>query len=102
MKIRASLDNDQLPAGAAMPSVIRHGAGYSIFEQQSHGLKQHLSVFAVPDAPVKIVRLRLENLWTRPRRITATYYAEWLLGTRDITSSTSCQSSKPAFMLYWR
>jgi cyclic beta-1,2-glucan synthetase len=76
----------RLPAGAAMPSLIRHGAGYSIFEQQSHGLNQEMSVFAVPDAPVKIVRLRLENLWTRQRRITATYYAEWVLGTtRHVT-----------------
>lgn len=74
------------PAGAAMPTVIRHGAGYSIFEQQSHGLKQHLTLFAVPDSPVKIVRLRLENMWSRPRRVTATYYVEWVLGTtRDGT-----------------
>jgi cyclic beta-1,2-glucan synthetase len=29
---------------------------------------------------VKIVRLRVRNLLSRPRRITATYYAEWLLG----------------------
>ena len=71
----------RLPAGAAMPTLIRHGAGYSIFEQQSHGLKQHLTLFAVPDSPAKIVRLRLENMWTRPRRITATYYVEWVLGT---------------------
>ncbi len=75
-----------LPAGAATPTVIRHGAGYSTFEQQSHGLKQHLSLFAVLDAPLKVVRLHLENLWTRPRRITVTYYAEWVLGTtRDTT-----------------
>ena len=66
---------------AATPSLIRHGAGYSIFENQSYGLKQRMRLFVVPDAPVKIVQLRLENLWTRPRRITATYYAEWVLGT---------------------
>ena len=34
--------------------------------------------------PVKIVQLRLENTSQRPRRITATFYAEWVLGvTRD-------------------
>jgi cyclic beta-1,2-glucan synthetase len=70
-----------MPAGGETACLIRHGAGYTTFETQSHGLSQHLRLFAVSDAPVKIVRLRLENLWTRPRRITATYYAEWVLGT---------------------
>jgi cyclic beta-1,2-glucan synthetase len=70
-----------MPAGPQSPSLIRHGAGYSIFENQSHGLSQRLRLFAAIDAPVKIVHLRLENLWTRPRRITVTYYAEWVLGT---------------------
>ena len=70
-----------MPAGADTTHVIRHGAGYSIFESQSHGLNQNLRLFAAPDAPVKIVHLRLKNLWERPRRITVTYYAEWVLGT---------------------
>jgi len=70
-----------MPAGAETLHVVRHGAGYSIFESQSHGLNQHLRLFAAPDAPVKIAQLRLRNLWERPRRITITYYAEWVLGT---------------------
>ncbi len=70
-----------MPAGENTTHIIRHGAGYSIFESQSHGLNQNLRLFAAPDAPVKIVRLRLQNLWKRPRRITVTYYAEWVLGT---------------------
>jgi len=74
-----------MPAGADTTHVIRHGAGYSIFESQSHGLNQNMRMFAAPDAPVKIVHLRLQNLWDRPRRVTVTYYAEWVLGTtRDI------------------
>ncbi len=70
-----------MPAGADTTHVIRHGAGYSIFESQSHGLNQNLRLFAAPDAPVKIVQLRLQNLWERPRRVTVTYYAEWVLST---------------------
>jgi len=74
-----------MPAGADTPYVIRHGAGYSIFENQSHGIKQKLRLFVAPDAPVKIACLRLQNLWKTPRRITVTYYAEWVLGTtRDM------------------
>ena len=74
-----------LPARAPEPYLIRHGAGYSVFEHHSHGLKQRLRLFAAPDAPVKVVQLRLENTWSRNRRITATFYAEWVLGTdRDV------------------
>ncbi len=69
-----------MPAGSETACLIRHGAGYSTFETHSNGLAQYLRLFAVTDAPVKIAHLRLENLWTRPRRITVTYYAEWVLG----------------------
>lgn len=73
-----------LPAGAPAPTQVRHGAGYTIFEHQSHGLDQRLRLFAAPDAPVKIVQLRLQNLNSAVRRITVTYYAEWVLGvTRE-------------------
>lgn len=37
-------------------------------------------MFVAPDAPVKIIRLRLENTWSRPRRLIATFYVEWVLG----------------------
>lgn len=70
-----------LPAGDASPYLIRHGAGYSIFEHNSHGLKQQLRLFAAVDAPVKVMQLRLENTGPRTRRITATCYAEWVLGS---------------------
>lgn len=73
-----------MPCRAPAPYLIRHGAGYSIFEHDSHGLKQRLRNFAAPDAPIKVVQLRLENTWAHSRRITATFYAEWVLGvTRD-------------------
>jgi cyclic beta-1,2-glucan synthetase len=73
-----------LPCRASAPYLIRHGAGYSIFEHNSHGLAQRLRLFAVSDAPVKVIQLRLENKWAHTRRITATFYAEWVLGvTRD-------------------
>jgi len=66
------------------PYLIRHGAGYSLFQHHSQGLKQATQLFIAPDAPIKIIKLRLENTWQHPRRITVTYYAEWVLGvTRD-------------------
>src|SRR5262249_39244421 len=36
------------------------------------------------DTPAKIIKLRLKNTWQRQRRITVTYFAEWVLGiTRE-------------------
>lgn len=77
------------PAPANAPYVVRHGAGYTVFEHHSHGLSQRTRLFVAPDAPVKVVQLRVENRTSRPRRVTATYYAEWVLGVhRDQTQLT--------------
>ena len=70
-----------LPAGAGQPYRVSHGAGYTIFEHSSHGLLQHLTLFASPEDPVKIVLLKVENTLDHTRRITATQYVEWVLGT---------------------
>lgn len=67
------------PAGA--PHEIRHGAGYTTFRTRSHGLEQACDICCAMDLPAKLVRVRLTNEWSRTRRITATYYAEWVLGT---------------------
>jgi len=68
------------PAGGATTCQVRHGAGRTRWRRASHELDQELEIFVPPDAPVKVARLRLENLSPRPRRITATYWAEWCLG----------------------
>jgi cyclic beta-1,2-glucan synthetase len=71
-----------LPAGRDGETLVRHGAGYTVYERDSHGLEQTLTVFVPPDAPLKVVRLRVKNTLARHRRLTATYYAEWVLGSR--------------------
>jgi cyclic beta-1,2-glucan glucanotransferase len=75
-----------LPAGAGQSYRVTHGAGYTIFEHNSHGLRQRLMLFASPEDPVKIIHLRVENTWNHPRRITATQYIEWVLGTTHAAS----------------
>jgi cyclic beta-1,2-glucan synthetase len=75
-----------LPAGADQPYRITHGAGYTIFEHNSHGLRQNLTLFASPEDPVKIIHLKVENTLPHPRRITATQYVEWVLGVTHATS----------------
>ena len=43
-----------LPSGTKQPYRITHGAGYTIFDHNSHGLRQKLTLFASPEDPVKI------------------------------------------------
>jgi len=76
-----------LPARADAPYLIRHGAGYTVFKHASHSLEQTMTIFVVPDEPVKVVQLKLRNATKRMRRINVTYYAEWVLGvTRESTA----------------
>jgi len=69
-----------LPAGDGATCQITHAAGNTVWARNSHGLKQQLTVFVPSGAPVKLARLELSNDTHRPRRITATYVAEWQLG----------------------
>ena len=76
------------PSAADAPYLITHGAGYSRFAHHSHGLKQQVDLYVAPDAPVKIIKVQLENVWAQPRRITATFYVDWVLGVhRDLTQA---------------
>ena len=70
-----------LPCGADQPYRTTHGAGYTLFEHNSHGLRQSLTLFSSPEDPVKIIRLKVENTLDYSRRVTATQYVEWVLGT---------------------
>jgi cyclic beta-1,2-glucan synthetase len=70
------------PRGGEAHFEIRHGAGYTQWKRRDHGLEQRLRVFVAADDPVKVARLWLTNPGAEPRRITATYFAEWVLGVR--------------------
>ncbi len=69
------------PLGLDAPTLVRHGQGYTRFEQRSHGLTQELRVFVSAEEPVKMIVLRVWNSSNRTRRLSATFYAEWVLGT---------------------
>ena len=70
-----------LPVPTAAPTLVRHGQGYTVFERNTHGLAHELTLFVPPDDPVKVVRLRVANASDRRRRLSATFYVEWVLGT---------------------
>jgi len=70
-----------LPLGDGAVVTVRHGQAYSRFTRSSHGLDQELLAFVPLSDPVKLLCLTLRNVGERPRRLSATYYAEWVLGT---------------------
>src|SRR5262249_30603171 len=70
------------PCGGQATTGVRHGQGYSRFTQTSHGLEQELLLVVPPDAPIKLFDLRVTTPGGRTRRLTATFYAEWVLGTQ--------------------
>ena len=69
------------PCGGDATTVVRHGQGYTRFTKTSHGLALDLVVFVAAVDPVKLIRLRVSNLSARPRRLSATFYVEWVLGS---------------------
>ncbi|MDD5008517.1 MAG: hypothetical protein PHC68_09015 [Syntrophorhabdaceae bacterium] len=69
-----------LPSRGATPYVTRHGFGYSVFEHTERGISTEVWVYVALDAPVKFTVLKVRNRSGRSRRLSATGYAEWVLG----------------------
>src|SRR5690606_22977384 len=70
------------PAGGPGTAVVSHGRGSSRFERQSSGILQTMTLFTSPEDPVKVTEIRLVNTSGRRRRLSVTYYAEWVLGVK--------------------
>jgi cyclic beta-1,2-glucan synthetase len=67
--------------------VARHGWGYSRFAHTSHGVAAELTEYVPLADPIKISRLTLRNLSGKPRRLSVTAYAEWVLGASRSASA---------------
>ncbi|MCC2958443.1 hypothetical protein LK542_22795 [Massilia sp. IC2-477] len=67
------------PMPSSEPYRTRHGFGYTLFEHQAHGIHSELRCFVAPGAPLKYMVLRLRNLSSAPRRLSATGYVQWWL-----------------------
>jgi len=77
-----------LPIPSAGPVLVRHGQGWTSFERNAHGIEHRLTVYVDAERPIKYLRLRLRNPGDARRRLSATFYAEWVLGTtRDRTAA---------------
>lgn len=62
------------------PYIIRHGQGYSQFENNNYALEQKLSMFCSIDNDFKVNSLKLKNSCSEKRKISVTYYIELALG----------------------
>ena len=69
-----------LPARGTGAYRTRHGFGYSVYEHVEDGIESELWVYVGLTDPVKYSVLKLRNRSGRARRISATAYAEWILG----------------------
>jgi cyclic beta-1,2-glucan synthetase len=70
------------PTPGAGPYQVEHAAGRTRWRHGGESLEQELEVFVPPDEDVLVVRLGLRNALPTSRRITATFYAELVLGAR--------------------
>lgn len=68
-----------LPAGGDSLYITRHGIGYSVFEHIEDGIYTEMTIFADVEAPVKFIRIKIQNQSGRARKISATGYIEWVL-----------------------
>ncbi|RPJ08196.1 MAG: cyclic beta 1-2 glucan synthetase, partial [Deltaproteobacteria bacterium] len=68
------------PARGATPYVTRHGFGYTVFEHTERGISSEAWLFVAVDVPVKFTVLKVRNRCGRPRRLSVSGYAEWVLG----------------------
>ncbi|MBE0609481.1 MAG: glycosyl transferase [Dehalococcoidia bacterium] len=67
--------------------IARHGRGFSCFEHAAHGIGTSLVQYVPMTDSIKISRLELRNLTSRPRRLSVTSYAEWVLGPSRTASA---------------
>ncbi|GGF95066.1 glycosyl transferase [Paenibacillus abyssi] len=75
-------------ASSVMPYSATHSHGYSRFCHERNGISHDLTVFVPLAEPVKVMLLRLRNRTSVQRRLSITYYAEWVLGVKRQTNAS--------------
>ncbi len=82
--------------------ITRHGFGYTIFEHTEEGIHSEVTVYVDTEASVKFVKVKMRNSSGRKRMLSATGYAEWVLGGQRPKSAfhvvTELESNTGALM----
>lgn len=60
--------------------IIRHGQGYSIFENLTSDIFQEMTVFVPIEENIKYYKLKLRNNGNSTRKLSLSAYFEWVLG----------------------
>src|SRR5207253_1888833 len=77
-----------LPVRDESDYTIVHGRGFSRFVHSTRGIHNELLLSIAPRECVKFMVLKLRNDTDQPRTLSATCYAEWVLGAgRDRTAT---------------
>ncbi|TBL68557.1 GH36-type glycosyl hydrolase domain-containing protein [Paenibacillus thalictri] len=61
---------------------VAHARGYSRFSHVNGGIRHEAGICVAPDDPLKVIEIRVRNTSARKRKLSFTYYAEWVLGVR--------------------
>lgn len=72
-----------MPAGSGEQYTVRHGFGYSVFENTARGMQQSLTMFAALEERVRIYLIRMKNLSGPARRLSLTLFAIPVLGVDE-------------------
>lgn len=70
-----------LPARGRTPYITRHGFGYTVFEHLEDGIATELWIYVDAECAIKFMSLKVKNRSGRLRKLSATSYVEWVLGT---------------------
>jgi len=71
-----------LPLGRSSSSLVHHGQGYTRYLGKGQQVRHEMSVHVPTAGALKLVNLKLRNESDSARRLSVTYFAEWVLGTR--------------------
>ncbi|NLB43212.1 MAG: glycosyl transferase family 36, partial [Clostridiales bacterium] len=60
--------------------LIRHGHGYSVFQNMQYAIETQQTMFVPIDDSIKLIKLSLKNHSQSPRKLSLFFYIEWVLG----------------------
>ncbi len=70
---------------------VRHGWGRTRMKASSDGLDEQITWSLHPTLPVKVVRVRLRNRGEAMRRLSVTFFADWVLGSHPLHTAGRLQ-----------
>ncbi len=73
---------------------VEHGRGYSRFRHLANDIHSELLFSIAPNSCVKFACLKLKNTSNRPRKLSATYFAEWVLGVNRQMTQMHIRTSR--------